>query len=121
MNSRCCSGLRGLHVLRGEKNMSVSAATPSAAHRLTHLPDTKTLHRGLEAKLWTMAGWWRRRGTFPAEAARQADAVMRMQPEFAGLSDKQLREAVRAEAANYRRPGAALDVTAGLALIAETA
>jgi preprotein translocase subunit SecA len=101
--------------------MSVTAATPSAAHRLTHLPDTKTLHRGLEAKLWTMAGWWQRRGKFPAQATRQAEAVLRAQPELAGLSDKQLREAVRVEAAKYRRPGAVLDVTAGLALIAETA
>lgn len=97
------------------------AATPSAAHRLTHLPDTKTLHRGLEAKLWAIAGWRRRRGKFPAEAARLAAAVLQVQAESADLSDKQLREAVRMEAAKYRRPGAAVDVVPGLALIAETA
>jgi preprotein translocase subunit SecA len=101
--------------------MTTAPATPSAAHRLTHLPDTKTLHRGLEAKLWAVAGWWRRRGKFPEEASRQAAVILTAQTEHAGFSDKQLREAVRAEAGKYRRPGAVTDVTPGLALIVETA
>ncbi len=101
--------------------MTTAAATPSADHRLTHLPDTKTLHRGLEATLWGAVGWWRRRGKFLEQSAAEAAAVLAAQTVHQGLSDRQLREAIVAEAVKYRRTATAADLVPGLALIAETA
>ena len=73
-----------------------AVATPSADHRLTHLPDTKTLHRGLDAQLWALAGWWRRRSGFMAKAAERADAVVQ---ECAASCQRVIEAAVGPEAA----------------------
>ncbi|HZZ18393.1 MAG TPA: hypothetical protein VFE25_03440 [Opitutaceae bacterium] len=101
--------------------MANALGTPSADHRLTHLPDTKTLHRGLDSVFWSAGGWWRRRKKFLEEIALEAEAVLAAQAPLDGLSDRQLREAVRAESAGYRRPVTDQKVIPGLALAVETA
>jgi preprotein translocase subunit SecA len=101
----------------------MTAATPSADHRLTFLPDAKRLHRGLDAGLWRVAGAWRRRQSFVAAARLRADSILRAQSAHHEISDRMLTQAAR-ELARVFRGGSVVaesEIDSGLALAAEAA